>query len=309
MKSLSIDIETYGSVDLIKSGVYAYANAPDFKILLFAYAFDDEEVKITDLAQGEALPKEVMNALTDEDILKTAYNANFERTCIGKYFNINLPVNQWRCSAVQASELGLPLSLSAVAVALGLEEQKDKRGKALIDYFSKPCKPTKTNGGRTRNLPTHAPDKWEVFKEYCIQDVEVERAIKKKLAQFPICDSEQKLWTYDQRINDRGVRVDRNFVENAIKYNQPGGSVQITISRSNGKAILRVADTGCGIPDEYRTSIFEPFFRVDKSRSREMGGAGLGLALVREIAALHGGTVQDEPAEGAGTVFTVALPM
>ena len=177
MKSLSIDIETYGSVDLTKSGVYAYANAPDFKILLFAYAFDDEEV------------------------------------------NINLPVNQWRCSAVQASELGLPLSLSAVAVALGLEEQKDKRGKALIDYFSKPCKPTKTNGGRTRNLPTHAPDKWEVFKEYCIQDVEVERAIKKKLAQFPICDSEQKLWTYDQRINDRGVRVDRNFVENAIKFN------------------------------------------------------------------------------------------
>ena len=219
MKSLSIDIETYGSVDLTKSGVYAYANAPDFKILLFAYAFDDEEVKIIDLAQGEALPKEVMNALTDENILKTAYNANFERTCIGKYFNINLPVNQWRCSAVQASELGLPLSLSAVAVALGLEEQKDKRGKALIDYFSKPCKPTKTNGGRTRNLPTHAPDKWEVFKEYCIQDVEVERAIKKKLAQFPICDSEQKLWTYDQQINDRGVRVDRNFVENAIKFN------------------------------------------------------------------------------------------
>lgn len=219
MKSLSIDIETYGSVDLTKSGVYAYANAPDFKILLFAYAFDDEEVKITDLAQGEALPKEVMDALTDGDVLKTAYNANFERTCIGKYFNIDLPINQWRCSAVQASELGLPLSLSAVAVALGLEEQKDKRGKALIDYFSKPCKPTKTNGGRTRNLPTHAPDKWEVFKEYCIQDVEVERAIKKKLAQFPICDSEQKLWTYDQRINDRGVRVDRNFVENAIKFN------------------------------------------------------------------------------------------
>ena len=140
MKSLSIDIETYGSVDLIKSGVYAYANAPDFKILLFAYAFDDEEVKITDLAQGEELPKEVMDALTDENMLKTAYNANFERTCIGKYFNIDLPVNQWRCSAVQASELGLPLSLSAVAVALGLEEQKDKRGKALIDYFSKPCK-------------------------------------------------------------------------------------------------------------------------------------------------------------------------
>ena len=137
MKSLSIDIETYGSVDLTKSGVYAYANAPDFKILLFAYAFDDEEVKIIDLAQGEALPTEVMDALTDGDVLKTAYNANFERTCIGKYFNINLPVNQWRCSAVQASELGLPLSLSAVAVALGLEEQKDKRGKALIDYFSK----------------------------------------------------------------------------------------------------------------------------------------------------------------------------
>ena len=138
---------------------------PDFKICYFSMSDDGDEVKITDIAQGEKLPSEVKDALTDENVLKTAYNANFERTCISRYFNIELPVNQWRCSAVQASELTSRHCL--VAAALGLEEQKDKRGKALIDYFSKPCKPTKTNGGRTRNLPTHAPDKWEVFKEYC----------------------------------------------------------------------------------------------------------------------------------------------
>ena len=230
MKSLSIDIETYSSVDLIKSGVYAYADAPDFEILLFAYAFDDEEVQITDLAQGETLPENVMSALTDEDIIKTAYNANFERTCISRYFNMDLPVSQWRCSSVQALELGLPSGLANVAEALGLPQQKDKRGKALIDYFSKPAKAKisgECNGQMSlyeksnsiRHMPSDAPDKWQIFKDYCKQDVEVERAIKKKLSRFPIRDSEQRLWEHDQRINDRGVRVDIPFVEKAIEYN------------------------------------------------------------------------------------------
>lgn len=230
MKSLSIDIETYSSVDLIKSGVYAYADAPDFEILLFAYAFDDEEVQITDLAQGETLPENVMSALTDEDVIKTAYNANFERTCISRYFNVKLPVSQWRCSSVQALELGLPSGLENVAEALGLPQQKDKRGKALIDYFSKPAKSKisgECNGQMSlyeksnliRHMPSDAPDKWQIFKEYCKQDVEVERAIKKKLSRFPIRDSEQRLWEHDQRINDRGVRVDIPFVEKAIEYN------------------------------------------------------------------------------------------
>lgn len=219
MQEMSIDIETYSSVDLTKSGVYAYASAPDFQILLLAYAFDDGPVEIIDLV-AEPLPDELYKALTNAAIIKTAYNANFERTCIAKYFNLYLPIEQWRCSAVAASELGLPQTLAGVAEALGLVEQKDSRGKALINYFSKPCKETKTNGGRTRNLPEHDPEKWQTFMDYCKQDVEVERAIKKKIAKFPMTASEQKLWQYDQRINDTGVRVDLELVQNAIVFNQ-----------------------------------------------------------------------------------------
>lgn len=219
MKELSIDIETYSSEDLTKTGVYRYAEAPDFTILLFAYAFDDEEIQIIDLAKGEKLPEELAAALTDPKITKTAYNANFERTCIGAYLKTSMPPEQWKCSAVAASELGLPQTLAGVAEALGLQEQKDTRGKALINYFSKPCKPTKANGGRTRNFPEHDPEKWEVFKEYCVQDVAVERAIKKKLARFPMAESEQRLWEIDQRILDRGVGADAVLAQNAILYN------------------------------------------------------------------------------------------
>lgn len=216
---MSIDIETYSSVDLAGSGVYAYVQAPDFQILLFAYAFDDEPVRIVDLT-SETLSEGVLQALIDPLIVKTAYNANFERTCLQKYLGCALPVEQWRCSAVAASELGLPQYLAGVAEALGLEEQKDSRGKLLINYFSKPCRPTGANGGRTRNLPEHDLDKWQTFKDYCVQDVEVERAIKRKLARFPMAASEQKLWEYDQRINDRGVRVDRQVVHNAIAFDE-----------------------------------------------------------------------------------------
>ena len=220
MRELSIDIETYSSEDLTKTGVYRYAEAPDFTILLFAYAFDDEEIKIIDLASGETLPEEVMAALTDSEIIKTAYNANFERTCIASYLHLPMLPEQWRCSAVAASELGLPQTLAGVAEALGLQEQKDARGKALINYFSKPCKPTKVNGGRTRNLPEHDPEKWQVFKDYCVQDVAVERAIKKKIARFPMVASEQKLWEVDQHILDCGVAADAVLANNAIIYNE-----------------------------------------------------------------------------------------
>lgn len=219
MRELSIDIETYSSVDLVKSGVYAYVNAPDFQILLFAYAFDDETVRVIDLTE-ETLSQELLEALTDKTIQKTAYNANFERTCIQKYFQLYLPVEQWRCSAVAAAELGLPQTLAGVAAALALAEQKDSRGKALIAYFSKPCKPSGVNGGRTRNLPEHDPEKWQTFIDYCKQDVEVERAIKRRLAKFPLKESEQKLWEYDQRINDRGVRIESVLIKNAIAFNQ-----------------------------------------------------------------------------------------
>ncbi|MBZ5212946.1 DNA polymerase [Bacillus paralicheniformis] len=216
MNTLSIDIETYSSVDLLKSGVYAYTEAPDFEILLFAYAWDDEPTKIVDLAQGENLPYEVMSALVSSKLIKKAFNANFERVCIAKHFNLLLPINQWRCTAVHATTLGLPGNLDGVAKVLKLEAQKDASGKSLIRYFSVPCKPTKTNGGRTRNLPEHDPEKWEQFKAYCVQDVEVERAIGKKLSKFQPMESEQRLWVLDQEINDRGVRVDVDLVRHAI---------------------------------------------------------------------------------------------
>ena len=222
MKELSIDIETYSSVDLMKSGVYAYCDAPDFTILLFAYAFDNEPVQIVDLEQGEKLPELIISALTDSSIIKSAFNANFEITCIRKYLGIDLDVSQWRCSQVAAAELGLPQSLDMVAKTLGLAEQKDKQGKSCINYFSKPCKALsdapliKAN----RHLPSDDMAKWETFKNYCKQDVEVERAIKHKISKFSIADSEQRLWEYDQRISDRGCRLDTILATNAINFGQ-----------------------------------------------------------------------------------------
>jgi DNA polymerase len=218
MIQLSIDIETYSSVNLLKSGVYAYADAPDFTILLFAYAFDDEDIKIVDIACGEKIPDKVLSALTDENIKKTAFNANFERTCLAKFLNAEMPPEQWRCTMIQAAEIGLPRSLAGVATALGLEEQKDKKGRACIEYFSKPCRPTKSNGGRTRNLPQHNIEKWETFKSYCIQDVAVERNIKNRLKAFPLTEGEQKLWELDQHICDRGVAVETELINNAINF-------------------------------------------------------------------------------------------
>lgn len=167
-KTLAIDIETFSDVDLIKCGVYAYADSPAFEILLFAYSFDDEETKIIDLAQGEQLTEEIKNALSDVGIIKTAFNANFERTCLSKYMGVRLSPESWVCTAVQSAMLALPLSLEGVGAVLGLSEQKLKEGKDLIRYFCVPCKPTKTNGGRSRNLPFHAPEKWKQFKTYCM---------------------------------------------------------------------------------------------------------------------------------------------
>lgn len=213
---LSIDIECFSDVDLIKCGVYAYADSPAFEILLFAYSFDGGETQIIDLAQGEKLPAEVEEAIFDVSVTKTAYNANFERTCLSKYFGRYIPPESWHCSAVQAAMLALPRSLEDVGRVLGLDEQKMKEGRELIRYFCVPCKPTKANGGRTRNLPCHAPEKWELFKTYCKRDVDVEKAIRRKLHNFPIPESEMELYRLDQRINDRGVLVDMGLVEQAI---------------------------------------------------------------------------------------------
>lgn len=217
MRTLAIDIETYSDIDLVRSGVYAYTASPHFEILLFAYAFNDEEVKIIDLASGEKITQELIKALQDKKIIKTAFNAQFERTCISKYLNKKLSPKSWQCTAVQAASLGLPLSLEGVSIVLNLSKKKMKEGKELIRYFSMPCKPTKSNGNRKRNLPIHSLEKWETFKKYCIQDVEVERDIRKRLIKHLISEEEQRVYVLDQEINDRGVLVDMKLVENAMK--------------------------------------------------------------------------------------------
>ena len=220
MKKLSIDIETFSDVDLLKCGVYKYADSPNFEILLFAYSADDGDVHIIDIAGGDKLPDKIIAALKSSSVIKTAYNALFERVCLSKHLGIQLDPSSWYCTAVQAAELSLPASLADVGAALGLEKQKLTEGKELIRYFCVPCKPTKANGGRTRNMPQDAPDKWEQFKSYCIRDVEVERAIAYKLRRYPISQPEHELYVLDQRINDRGVLVDLQLAEEAIKLSK-----------------------------------------------------------------------------------------
>jgi len=222
MRTLSCDIETFSSVSLQKSGVYAYAESPDFDILLFGYAWDNEPAQVIDLTAGSRLPDEILKALYDPDVIKTAFNANFERVCISAYLGSIQPPSQWQCTAVFARELGLPASLEDVGTVIGLSEEKQKlkTGKALIRYFSVPCKPTKTNGQRTRNLPVHDPEKWALYVDYNRQDVEAEREIRKKLSQFKVTESEQFLWETDQHINDRGVGVDLAFAKRAVEIDE-----------------------------------------------------------------------------------------
>lgn len=216
MPILSIDIETYSDVDLTKCGVYAYSDSPNFEILLFAYAFDEEPTQIVDFACGEQLPERVLAALEDPAVTKVAFNAQFERTCISKYLGLRLSPSGWQCTAVQSAMLALPLSLDNVGEVLNIQRKKLKEGTDLVRFFSMPCKPTKANGGRTRNRPEDAPEKWERFKTYCIRDVDAEREIRQKLWKFPIPESEMELYRMDQEINDRGILVDRKLVENAV---------------------------------------------------------------------------------------------
>lgn len=217
MVTLYIDIETFSSND-IKLGVHKYVDALDFEILLFAYAFNGDPVEVIDLKAGEKIPDHVISAMTDRDVLKTAFNANFEITCLRKIFPELIVENQWECDSVLSLYNGLPLGLDAVGKALGLpqDKQKDARGKKLIQFFCKPCEATKKNGGRTRNLPEHAPGEWEVFKEYNAQDVVTERAIR-EAAWIQITPTEYHLWLVDRAINDRGVYIDMELVESAIK--------------------------------------------------------------------------------------------
>lgn len=223
MKKLSCDIETFSDVDLIRCGVYKYADSPNFEMLLFAYAVDDGDVHIIDIAGGEELPEEIIQAIKSDTVVKTAYNAQFERVCLSRYLKLPegeyLNPQSWYCTAVQAAELALPLSLADVGSVLGLERQKMTEGKELIKYFCVPCKPTKSNGNRTRNRPCHDINKWETFKKYCMRDVDVERQIADKLKMYPISDEEHRLYVLDQIINDRGVLVDGELAEQAVKLN------------------------------------------------------------------------------------------
>lgn len=220
MKRLSIDLETYSSFDLGKSGVYKYAESEDFEILLFAYSIDDGEVKVIDLASGEIIPEEILSALRDETIEKWAFNANFERVCLSRFLGKRLKPQGWYCTMIWSAYLGLPLSLEKVGEVLKLDKQKMNEGKALIRYFSIPCKPTKTNGMRTRNLPHHDLEKWSTFKEYNQRDVETEMEIKKKLSAFPMPQSEWENYWIDQNINDRGILIDEVLVDSAIKFDE-----------------------------------------------------------------------------------------
>ena len=233
MKTLSIDIETYSSISLKDSGVYKYVESDDFDILFFGYSVDGGDVKVVDLISGENIPKNIVEAILDESVVKWAYNAQFERICLSRYLSSigykvydsieksnYLNPSSWRCTMIWAATLGLPMSLEGVGAVLGLEKQKLLEGKNLIKYFCMPCKPTKVNGGRTRNLPVHDMEKWNAFKAYNIRDVETELGIKEKLLRFPVSDELWDEYHIDQEINDRGIGLDMEFVRNAISFDK-----------------------------------------------------------------------------------------
>lgn len=281
MRKLHIDIETYSSEDLAMGGVYRYVEAPDFEILLFAYACDKEEIGIVDLLDPfDALPEQILHDLSDPGVIKVAHNASFERICLQQHFDLTLDPSQWRCTSILARALGLPGSLEQSAAALNLAQQKDRAGKALINFFSKPCKPTKANGMRTRNLPEHDPEKWEAFKRYCVQDVEVERTIDETLGLNSVTDREWELYALDQRINDAGIGIDQALARSAVAYSarfrqgvieemqdltgldNPNSVSQLKdwldsygVDASGGIGKDKIADLREGAPDEVRCAL------------------------------------------------------
>lgn len=249
MKNLEIDIETYSSVNLSKAGVYRYVESPDFEILLFGYSIDGGEVKVIDLACGERIPQEVYDTLADDSVTKWAFNAQFERICLSKFLGYKhgtyLEPDSWKCSMVWSAYMGLPLSLEGVGAVLGLEKQKLTEGKELIKYFCTPCNPTKSNGGRTRNLPQHDMEKWERFKAYNIRDVEAEMQIQSRLQKFPVPDFVWEEYHLDQEINDRGILVDMDFVEKCLEIDKVSREslmtkMQVLTSLTNPNSVVQM---------------------------------------------------------------------
>ncbi len=250
MKELSIDLETYSDVDISKCGAYKYAESDNFEILLFGVSVDSSPVKVYDLACGDTVPEEILAALSDENVTKWAFNASFERICLSNwlkrhhpkhFYGYSIPEDpasnyldpsSWKCTMIWSAYMGLPLSLEGVGAVLKLQDQKLKEGKDLIRYFCTPCKPTKANGGRTRNLPQHDSEKWICFKEYNRRDVDVEMAIKKRLAKYPVPDFIWDEYHLDQEINDRGIALDMQVVENAIAFDEKSKS-ELMLSMQN----------------------------------------------------------------------------
>ena len=251
MKSISIDIETYSSADLAKTGVYRYVESPDFEVLLFGYSVDGGDVNVIDLAAGEKIPDEIVEALSDDDVIKWAFNASFERICLSRWLGYEtghyLDPSSWRCSMVWSAYMGLPLSLEGAGAVLGLEQQKMREGKDLIRFFSKPCKPTAKNGGRTRNLYYHDKEKWETFKAYNKRDVETEMGIQKRLCKFPVPDEVWDEYHLSEGINDRGIGVDMGFVACAIARDQDSASdlrlrLQNLTSLTNPNSVVQMKE-------------------------------------------------------------------
>lgn len=280
MRHLSIDIETYSSIDIRKAGLYKYVQSPDFQILLFAYSFDNEPVRIIDLAQGETLTNELVYALQDPNVIKHAYNAPFEWYCLNKFFLS--PIDQWRCTMLHGLYCGYTAGLAATAVALGLPEDKRKMGigSALIRTFCVPCKPSKANGHRTRTMPHHEPEKWNLFKEYCKQDVVTEMEIERRLQNFPVPEKEQYLWVLDQCINWRGVAVDQELVESALYCNEiitnelVSEAVELT-GLKNPNSVKQLSEwltkeTGDEITDLTKGSVKKLIEEIDNNAAKRM---------------------------------------
>ena len=310
---LGIDIETFSSVD-IKNGAYAYSEAPDFGVLLIGYKFSDEnDIVCIDLtAEDGSQHRRFWEALTDPAIIKTAYNANFERTCLAKHTGQAMPPEQWRCTMILAVQLGLPRALENVGPALGLseEEQKKKTGKALIQYFCKPCKPTRANGGRTRNTPVNAPEKWELFKEYNVGDVATEQAILKRLRDFRPDDKEQALWSLDQEINDRGVLLDIDMAEKIVSFDTKRGeelrteAAELTgLANPNSLAQLKPWIQSHGLPaeslrkDDVEDLLTDPDLPADVRRVLEIRQA-LGKTSVKKYQTMIDIAGHDDRARG-----------
>lgn len=270
MKTLSIDLESYSSVHLQKSGVYRYVESDDFEILLFAYSVDGGPVEVIDLADGETIPDEILKAIVLDDVIKWAFNATFERVCLSRLLGLPtgtyLDSSSWRCSMIWAATLGLPLSLEGVGAVLGLDKQKLSEGKSLIRYFCVSCQPTKINGGRTRNLPHHDKEKWAEFKSYNIRDVEVELSIQNKLTKFPVSMEIWNQYQLDQTINDRGILVDMVFADEAIRIDELSRKASLSrlqkiTSLENPNSVLQLREwlssKGCETPSLDKKSIID----------------------------------------------------